>query len=114
MELSMKKTKKKTVANDHDREVNAFRSRFGVQPLEYMLKVINDDKLPLDLRSQMAAAALPFMHHKLRAISPDEYERPEELDEFDRPEETSLDLSKLTTEEREQLERIMAKADTRR
>jgi hypothetical protein len=62
----------------------------------------------------MAAAALPFMHHKLPTITPDEYERPEELDEFDRPDETSLDLSKLTPEEREQLKRIMAKADTRR
>jgi hypothetical protein len=105
MELAMKKTKKKTVANDHGREVNSFRSRFGVLPLEYMLRVINDDKLPDELRDRMAAAALPFLHHKLTAITPDD---------IDRSEKTSLDLSKLTTEEREQLRRILAKSDTRR
>jgi hypothetical protein len=38
MELAMKKTKKKTVADDRGREVNFFRSRYGVRPLEYMLK----------------------------------------------------------------------------
>ena len=103
--LAMKKIKKKTVANDHGREVNSFRSRYKVQPLEYMLRVINDEKLPLDLRSHMAAAALPFMHHKLKAITPDD---------IDLPEKTSLDLSKLTTEELEQLRRILAKSDTRR
>jgi hypothetical protein len=102
MELAMKKTKKKTVANDHGREVNSFRSRYKVLPLEYMLRIINDDKLPLELRSQMAAAALPFIHHKLRAIKPDEVERPEQ---------TGLDLSRLTDEELERLEQIQAKAE---
>ena len=101
----MKKIKKKTVANDHGREVNSFRSRYKVQPLEYMLRVINDEKLPLDLRSHMAAVALPFMHHKLAAITPDD---------IDPPEKTSLDLSKHTNEELEQLRRILAKSDTQR
>ena len=106
MELAMKKIKKKTVANDHGREVNSFRSRYKVQPAsEYMLRVINDEKLPLDLRSHMAAVALPFMHHKLAAITPDD---------IDPPEKTSLDLSKHTNEELEQLRRILAKSDTQR
>jgi hypothetical protein len=96
----MKKTRKKTVANDHGREVNSFRSRYRVQPLEYMLKVINNDRLPMQLRCDMAEAALPFLHQKLKAIS---------IDEVGGPEEDSLDLSKLTEEELEQLEQILAK-----
>jgi hypothetical protein len=102
MESAMKKTKKKTVAIDHGREVNSFRSRFRVLPLEYMLRVINDDKLPDELRDRMAAAALPFLHHKLAAITPDD---------VDPPEKTSLDLSKLTPAEREQLKRLLAKSE---
>jgi len=98
----MRKTqkKKKTVANDHGREVNSFRSRYRVQPLEYMLKVINNDKLPMQLRCDMAEAALPFLHQKLKTIA---------IDDVDVPEEHSLDLSKLTDEELEQLEQILAK-----
>jgi hypothetical protein len=42
------------------REVNSFRSRYSVRPLEYMLKFINNDKLPMQLRCDMAKAALPF------------------------------------------------------
>jgi hypothetical protein len=105
MELAMKKNRRNTVANKHGRDVKSLRSRSSLRPLEHMLKVINDDKFPLELRSQMAAAALPYMHHKLPAIT---------LDDIDPPEEPSLNLSKLTTEEIEQLRRILAKSDTRR
>jgi hypothetical protein len=101
-ELAMRKTRKKTVANnDPGQDVNSFRSRYEVLPLEYMLKVINDDKRPMELRCEMAAVALPFLHQKLKAIS---------IDEIAGPEEDSLDLSKLTDEELEQLEQILAKS----
>ena len=68
----MRKTQKKKVANDHDREVNAFKSRYKVPPLEYMLKIINNDKLPMELRDAMAAAAAPYFHPKLRPIAIDD------------------------------------------
>jgi hypothetical protein len=97
----MRKTRKKTVANDPGPEVNSLRSRYSVRPLEHMLKVRNDDKLPMQLRCDMAAAALPFLHQKLKAIS---------IDEIAGPEEDSLDLSKLTDDELEQLEQILAKS----
>jgi hypothetical protein len=100
MELAVRKTQKKTVANDHGREVNSFRSRYRVQPLEHMLKVINNDKLPMQLRCDMAEAAAPFLHQKLRAIP---------IDDVGGPEEHSPDLSKLTDVELEQLEQIQAK-----
>jgi hypothetical protein len=100
----MKTTKKKTVANNHGRDVKSRRSRLSLQPLDYMLSIVNDEKLPMELRSRMAAAALPFLHQKLRPIKPDEVKRPEP---------TRLDLSKLTPEEREQLRRILAKSGTR-
>jgi hypothetical protein len=103
---TVRKTQKKTGANDHGQEVHAFRSRYGVQPLEYMLKVINDDKLPMQLRCDMAEAALPFLHQKLKPIGIDDLGAPE----VGGPEEHSLDLSKLTDEELEQLEQILAKA----
>jgi hypothetical protein len=102
MELAMRKTQKKTSANDHSREVHAFRSRYKVQPLEYMLKILNNDKLPMQLRCDMAQAAAPFLHHRLRPIVID--------DDVGGPEEPGPDLSKLTDEELEQLAQLMAKA----
>jgi hypothetical protein len=106
MELAMRKTQKKTGANDHGREVKSLRSRYRVQPLEHMLKVMNNDKHPMQLRCDMAEAAAPFLHQKLRPIGIDDVGGPE----VGGPEEHSLDLSKLTDEELEQLEQIVAKA----
>ena len=100
----MRKSKTKTVAIDPNRKLGALRSRYSVNPLEYMLKVINNDKLPLQLRCEMAKAAAPFVHQKLAPISIDAITRPEEKNL-----EASLDLSKLTDEELEQLEQIMSK-----
>ena len=97
----MRKTQKKTVANDPGREVNSLRSRYSVRPLEYMLKVINNDKLPMQHRCDMAEAALPFLHQKLKPIA---------IDDLGAPEEHGLDLSRLTDEELERLEQILAKA----
>jgi hypothetical protein len=100
MELAMRKTQKKTVANDHGREVKSFKSRYRVQPLEHMLKVINNDKLPVELRCFMAEAAAPYLHPKLGAMA---------IDDVAGPKGHPLDLSKLSNEELDQLEQIVAK-----
>jgi hypothetical protein len=97
----MRKNPKKTVANDPGREVNSLRSRYSVRPLEYLLEILNDDRLPRQLRDAAAVAALPFLHQKLKPIASDDLEAPEEQ---------GPDLSRLTDEELEQLEQILAKA----
>ena len=96
----MRQARKKTVANGHGREVNALRSRYGLLPLEHMLKVINNDKLPMKLRCFMAEAAAPYLHPKLRAI---------EIDDGAGPEQPGLDLTKLTDEDLDQLHQIVTK-----
>jgi hypothetical protein len=95
----MRKTRKKMVANDRGREVNSLRSH-SVRPLEHLLKIMNDDKLPMQLRCDAAEAALPFLHQKLKPIA---------IDDLGGPEEHGLDLSRLTDEELDQLEQIVAK-----
>jgi hypothetical protein len=99
MELVMRQPQKKT-ANDHGREVRSLKSRFKVQPLEHMLQVLNNDKLPMQLRCAMAEAAAPYLHPKLRAI---------EIDDVAGPEQPSLDLTKLTDEDLDQLHQIVTK-----
>jgi hypothetical protein len=107
----MRKPKKKTVANDNGREINAFKSRYKVTPLEYMLKIINSDQLPMELRCDMAAAAAPFLHQKLRRLAIDEVAGLEKSGpEKTGPEKNSLDLSKLTSEELKQFKQLLAKA----
>jgi hypothetical protein len=96
----MRNPKKKTTANDHGREFNTFKSRYGVQPLEFMLKIINNDKLPMQLRCYMAEAAAPYLHPKLRAV---------EIDDVAGPEQPSLDLTKVTREDLVQLDQILTK-----
>ena len=58
----MRQPPKKPVANDYGREVRSLKSRFKVQPLGYMLEVINNDKLPIEFRCAMAEAAAPYLH----------------------------------------------------
>src|ERR1700733_8390342 len=100
MELAMRQAQKKTVANGHGRGVSALKSRYGLQPLEHMLKVINNDKLPMKLRCFMAEAAAPYLHPKLRAV---------EIDDVAGPEQPSLDLTKVTREDLVQLDQILTK-----
>jgi hypothetical protein len=96
----MRQAQKKTVANDLGREVHAFKSRYGIQPLEFMLKTINNNKLPIELRCAMAEAAAPYLHPKLRAM---------EIDDVAGPKQPGLDLTKLTDEDLHQLDRIVSK-----
>jgi hypothetical protein len=100
MEIAMRQPQKKTVAKDHSREVHALRSRYGVQPLEFMLMTINNDKLPIELRCAMAVAAAPYLHPKLKA---------REIDDVATPEQGGLDISKVSDEDLHQLDRIFMK-----
>jgi hypothetical protein len=96
----MRQAQKKTVANDHGREVRSFKSRFKPQPLEYMLQIINNDRLPMELRCAMAAEAAPYLHPKLKAI---------EIAAIADPEQPGLDLTKVSDEDLDQLDRIVTK-----
>jgi hypothetical protein len=100
MELVMRPPQKKTVANGLGREVNSLKSRYRLQPLEHMLKVLNNDKLPMQLRCYMAEAAAPYLHPKLRAIEPDDVAGPKQ---------PGLDLTKLSDEDLKQLHQIVTK-----
>jgi hypothetical protein len=100
MEVGMRIAQKKTVANVHGREVQWFRSHYRLLPLEHMLNVMNNDKLPMPLRCAMAAAAAPFLHPKFRATA---------IDDVGGAEAPGLDLTKFTDEELEQLAHLMAK-----
>ena len=53
----------------------------------------------MQLRGDMAKAALPFLHQKLTTIAIDDLGGPEAI----------LDLSRLTNEELNRLEQILAK-----
>ena len=88
----MRQAQKKTVA--------ALKSRYGLLPLEFMLEVMNNEKLTLDFRCAMAGAAAPYLHPKLKAM---------EIDAPAGPGQPGLDLTKLTDEELDQLEQIMTR-----
>jgi hypothetical protein len=104
-ELAMKKNLGRSIASGRGPTVKPRSSRDSVRPLDYMMKTINDETLPLQLRDAMAKAALPFMHRKLPAIA---------FDEADYFQKDNLDLSKLSDEELEQLGRLLAKSETKR
>jgi hypothetical protein len=97
----MRKTRKKTVANDPGREIDSLRSGYPVGPLEYLMEVLNDPNLPNRLRDAAAEAALPYMHQKLKPIA---------VDDLGAAAEDELDLSRLTAEERDRYKQLMAKA----
>lgn len=44
------------------------RTRRGVTPLEYMLRVMRNGRAVSDRRDDMAKAAAPYMHPRLNAI----------------------------------------------
>lgn len=69
-----------------------------LSPLEIMLRVLNDDGAPLQLRLEMAKLAAPYVHPKMKDI------------QTAPPTRYGMDLTKLTTEELVALERMMAKS----
>jgi hypothetical protein len=61
----------------------------GETPLQYMLRVMRDPKVPTRRRDEMAKAAAPFLHAKLAAIEhsplPDEPETDRIIVQFVHP-----------------------------
>lgn len=58
-ETMVKTTKKKNAIPD---DVIEKAKEAHLTPLEYMLKVMNDDKEDKELRARMAVSAAPYMH----------------------------------------------------
>ena len=54
-----------------DREARQKARETGETPLEYMLRVMRDEKADADRRDRMAVAAGPFVHAKLAAVTMD-------------------------------------------
>ncbi len=44
------------------------RTNGGDLPLDYMLRIMRDDKQPAQRRDDMAKAAAPFLHAKLQTV----------------------------------------------
>ena len=44
------------------------RTNGGDLPLDYMLRVMRDEAMPVERRDEMAKAAAPFLHAKLQTI----------------------------------------------
>ena len=96
----MRQAQRQTVADDYGREIRALKSRYKVQPLGFMLEVINSDTLPMEFRCAMAEAAAPYLHPKLRAM---------EIDDVAGSAQPGLDLTKFSDEDLDQLEKIVTK-----
>lgn len=71
----------------------------GITPLDYMLRVMRDEKADKGRRDDMAKAAAPYVHPKFSAITPS----------VPPGQNGYADLSKLTDAELEQVERISRK-----
>ena len=96
----MKQNRKQKIPQDYDAKLLC--RRYGLTPLQHMLTVMCDDSLPLQLRSDMAKAAAPYVHRKLIAV-----------DGFDPPVQHSIDISKFDDHELGIFERLVAKAQVR-
>jgi hypothetical protein len=90
---------RKTIHRD---EALTLRRRYRVTPLVYMMSVINDPDAPPRRRAEMAKAAAPYLHHRLAAI--------EVNGEDGEPVRPKLDLRKLTDEELNTFQALVAKA----
>lgn len=44
-------------------------ARGGILPLDYMLKVMRNSKMPVERRDDMAKAAAPYLHTRLQATA---------------------------------------------
>lgn len=99
MEYVVKKDRNQKVPEDHRRRVKSLCTRYGVSPLEHMLKVMNDEAVPVELRSDMAKTAAPYVHRKLMPI-----------EGFNPSARDVIDITKLDDEELSALERLIAKS----
>ncbi|MDH5667224.1 MAG: hypothetical protein OEY86_04350 [Nitrospira sp.] len=60
--------RKKGVRNKASAAREAAIAASGEVPLDYMLKVMRDEKQPMEVRLEMAKAAAPYCHPKLAAV----------------------------------------------
>lgn len=60
--------RKKGVPNKVTLEREAEIKASGLTPLEYMLRVMRDEKAPEERRDDMAKAAAPYVHPKLASV----------------------------------------------
>lgn len=61
--------RKKGSLSKRSQEIMLEVTKKGITPLEYMLKVMRDEKQPNDRRDEMAKYAAPYIHPKLTSIA---------------------------------------------
>jgi hypothetical protein len=60
--------RKKGTANKLDAEIRQKAAEEGILPVQYMLKVMRDARVPKARRDAMAIAAAPYLHAKLSSV----------------------------------------------
>lgn len=55
--------------NKLDRELREELSKTGELPVEYMIRVMRDERVATSRRDAMAIAAAPFLHHRLATVT---------------------------------------------
>ncbi len=60
--------RKKGSRNKRPRELIERIEASGLVPLDYLLKILRDEKQPQEVRMEMAKAAAPFVHPRLAAV----------------------------------------------
>jgi hypothetical protein len=58
----------KGAPNRRTQQFQAAVAKSGLSPLQFMLRVMNDEHADFELRARMAAAAAPFIHARLASI----------------------------------------------
>ena len=71
-------------------------------PLDFLLDRLNEGRLSHSVRCHIAIALLPYAHHRLSPIG---------LGGLDLQSQTKLDMSKISNEELDILEKLAAKAE---
>jgi hypothetical protein len=88
--------------NSLKHEVLTYRNKYDCMPLDYMLKVLNEEQETDERRQWAAEHAAPYMHAKLASI---------EISSADNgPVKHEVDLAKLSDKELDQLEALVVKA----
>ena len=57
--------RKKGIPNKTNKAVREKAAATGILPLEYMLKIMRNEKAPVERRDEMAKAAAPYLHSKM-------------------------------------------------
>jgi hypothetical protein len=82
-------------------DVYRLRERWGIMPLDYMLKVLNTEKETDERKMWACEHAAPYLHSKLASI---------EIVQGEAPVRHEVDLTKLSMKELDQLEALVDKA----